>query len=124
MTGGGGGGGGTVGVSYVYPNRDVLKDCHAGGGGARAPGAPLVPPPMNATQKCTRSPSHTMHLSFFLSLSLSLPLSPFPLFLFLSFFLGGKLGVLGGKLPPHPPHWMKPCMYMHVYMCCICNNHA
>ena len=44
--GGGGGGGGTVGVSHVYPNRDVLKDCLARGGGARAPGAPLVPPPM------------------------------------------------------------------------------
>ena len=27
--------GGTVGVSYVYPNRDILKDCQA-----RAPGAP------------------------------------------------------------------------------------
>ena len=38
--------GGTVGVSHVYPNRDVLKDCHARGG-ARAPGAPLVPPPMD-----------------------------------------------------------------------------
>ena len=24
--------GGTVGVSHVYPNRDVLKDCHARGG--------------------------------------------------------------------------------------------
>ena len=56
MTGGGGGGGGggrgTVGVSHVYPNRDVLKDCQArggggGGGGACAPGAPLVPPPMS-----------------------------------------------------------------------------
>ena len=24
--------GGTVGISHVYPNRDVLKDCHARGG--------------------------------------------------------------------------------------------
>ena len=47
--GGGGGGGGTVGVSHVYPNRNVLKDCQATGGGARAPGAPLVPPPMLAS---------------------------------------------------------------------------
>ena len=48
MTGGGGGGGGTVGyrVSHVYHNRNPLKDCHAGGRGARAPGNPLVPPPM------------------------------------------------------------------------------
>ena len=33
-----------MGVSHVYPNRNVLKDCQARG--ARAPGAPLVPPPM------------------------------------------------------------------------------
>ena len=32
--------GGTVGVSHVYPNRDVLKDCHVRGGGH----VPLVPP--------------------------------------------------------------------------------
>ena len=38
--GGGGGGGGTVGVSHVYPNRNVLKDCQATGGGH----VPLVPP--------------------------------------------------------------------------------
>ena len=36
-----------MGVSHIHHNRDLLKDCHArGGGGARAPGAPLVPPPM------------------------------------------------------------------------------
>ena len=40
MTGGGGGGGGTVGISHVYHNRDLLKDCHARGGGH----VPLVPP--------------------------------------------------------------------------------
>ena len=34
--GGGGGGGGTVGVSCIYHNRDLLKDCHARG--ACAPG--------------------------------------------------------------------------------------
>ena len=38
--GGGGGGGGTVGVSHVYPNRNVLKDCQARGGGA----CPWCPP--------------------------------------------------------------------------------
>ena len=30
--------GGTVGVSRVNHNRDLLKDCHSKGGGARAPG--------------------------------------------------------------------------------------
>ena len=45
--------------------------------------------------------------SLSLSLSLSLSPSPFPIFSF-SFLLGGKLDVLGGKLPPHPLHWMKP----------------
>ena len=24
---------------------------------------------------------------------------------------GGKFESLGGKLPPCPPHWMKPCVY-------------
>ena len=44
----GGGGGGEVGVSHIHHNRDLLKvrTVMQGGGGARAPGAPLVPPPM------------------------------------------------------------------------------
>ena len=34
-----------MGISHVYHNRDLLKDYHARG--ARAPGVPLVPPPMD-----------------------------------------------------------------------------
>ena len=36
----GGGGGGGGGGAHVYHNRDLLKDCHARGGGH----VPLVPP--------------------------------------------------------------------------------
>ena len=39
------GGGGTVDVSQVHYNRDLLKDCHARGGGH----VPLVLPPGSAT---------------------------------------------------------------------------
>ena len=49
-----------------------------------------------------------------------LSLFPFPILFFLSFFCGGggggeEVGVLGGKLPlpPHPLHWMKPCMVIN-----------
>ena len=35
-----------MGVSHVYPNRDVFMQ-----GGAHAPGAPLVPPPMYYSYK-------------------------------------------------------------------------
>ena len=40
------GGRDAVDVSHVYHNRDLLKDCHARGGGAHAPDAPLVLQPM------------------------------------------------------------------------------
>jgi hypothetical protein len=43
------------------------------------------------------------------SLSLSLPFRSFVL----PFLLGGKLGVLGGKLPPNPLHWVTPCKVSH-----------
>ena len=39
--------GGTMGGEQVHYNRDLLKESHSRGGGARAPGAPLVPPPMH-----------------------------------------------------------------------------
>ena len=40
------GGGGTMGGEQVHYNRDLLKGNHSRGRGARAPGAPLVPPPI------------------------------------------------------------------------------
>ena len=44
--GGGGGHSGYITSLPQYHNRDLLKDCHARGGGGHVP---LVPPPMTPT---------------------------------------------------------------------------